>query len=140
SVFLSIAICIRFAMLPGIPVLAAVAFSVSKRTASHGETVLLVLLSPVVTLISFYLLRSTNLDSLSVLGVTSMDLSSFRVQGHWPAFVQMADQILPVGVLGTWLSLSIIIVGLILVPAATAFVTCMPHKRGVLLICIAYVF
>src|SRR5262249_39836416 len=50
SVFLSIAICIRYAMLPGIPILAAVAFWLSRRTASHREAVLLPLLTPLVTL------------------------------------------------------------------------------------------
>ena len=60
SVFLSIAICIRFAMLPGIPILAAVAFWLSRKTASHREAVLLPLLSPLVTLISFYFVRSAD--------------------------------------------------------------------------------
>ena len=91
SVFLSIAICIRYAMLPGIPILAAVAFWLSKRAASHREAVLLPLLSPLVTLISFYFVRSSSayphtfsirsIDSM----VTSFDfrhaLASIRTNG-----------------------------------------------------------
>ena len=61
SVFLSISICIRYAMLPGIPILAAVAFWLSKRSTSHREAVLLpLLLPPLVTLISFYFVRSSS--------------------------------------------------------------------------------
>ena len=74
SVFLSIAICIRYAMLPGIPILAAVAFWLSKRTASHREAVLLPLLSPLVTLISFYFVRSSSAypPTFSIRSVNSM--------------------------------------------------------------------
>jgi hypothetical protein len=140
SVFLSIAICIRYAMLPGIPILAAVAFWLSKRTASHREAVLLPLLSPLVTLVSFYFVRSSSAypHTFSIRSVDSM-VTSFDFRPNWPAFVQMADQVFPVVLLPTWLSVGIVTVGLIAVPAGAAFVAWMPQKRRALIICVGYV-
>jgi hypothetical protein len=140
SVFLSVAICIRFAMLPGIPILAAVAFWLSKRSASHREAVLLPLLSPLVTLISFYFLRSSSAypHTFSIRSVDSM-VASIDFSQYWAPFVLMVDQILPVAILGTWLSIIIVSVGLIAVPVGLAFVTRMPQQRNPLLICIGYV-
>ena len=134
SVFLSIAICIRFAMLPGIPILAAVAFWLSKRTASHREAVLLPLLSPLVTLIAFYFVRSADPFSIGYVSIVSTDFSYV-----WPAFVRMADQVFPVVLGATWLSVSIVTVGLIAVPAGVAFLAWMPQNRNALLICVGYV-
>ena len=119
SVFLSIAICIRFAMLPGIPILAAVAFWLSKRTASHREAVLLPLLSPLVTLISFYFVRSADPFSVRYVSPISSDFSYV-----WPVFVRIADQVFPVVPGATWLSVSVVTVGLIAVPAGAAFLAC----------------
>jgi hypothetical protein len=139
SVFLSIAICIRYAMLPGIPILVAVAFWLSKRTASHREALLIPLLTPLVTLISFYFVRSSNTyrPPLSIRSVSSM--GSFDFPRYWSAFVQTADQVIPVAFVATWLSITIVAVGLIAVPVGTAFVTLTSQKRSALLICIGYV-
>ena len=139
SVFLSIAICIRYAMLPGIPVLLAVAFWLSKRTASHREAVLLPLFTPLVTFISFYFLRSSSTypRALSIRSVTSM--GSFDFPHYWSAFVQMADQVLPVAFVATWLSIIIVAVALIAVPVGTAFVTPTSQQRSALLISVGYV-
>ena len=133
SVFLSIAICIRFAMLPGIPILAAVGFWLSKKTASHREAMLLPLLSPLVTLASFYFLRSTEPFSIRYVSPISSDLSYV-----WPVFVRMADQVFPVVFGATWLSVSIVTFGLIVVPAGAAFLVRMPRNRIALLICLGY--
>ena len=139
SVFLSIAICIRYAMLPGIPVLLAVAFWLSKRTASHREAVLLPLFTPLLTFISFYFLRSSSTypRALSIRSVTSM--GSFDFPHYWSAFVQMADQVLPVAFVATWLSIIIVAVALIAVPVGTAFVTPTSQQRSALLISVGYV-
>ena len=139
SVFLSIAICIRYAMLPGIPILVAVAFWLSKRTASHREALLIPLLTPLVTLISFYFVRSSSAypPPFSIRSVNSM--GSFDFPHYWSAFVQMADQVFPVAFVATWLSIIIVAVGLIAVPFGTAFVTPTSQKRSALLICIGYV-
>ena len=51
----------------------------------------------------------------------------------------MADQVFPVVLLATWLSIIIVAVGLIAVPAGAAFVARMPQKRSALLICVGYV-
>jgi hypothetical protein len=64
---------------------------------------------------------------------------SFDFRHHLPAFVQMADQVLPVALQATWLSIIIVTV-LIAVPAGAAFIPWMPQKRSALLICVAYVF
>ena len=138
SGLLSIALCIRYLMLPGIPILAAVAFWLSKRTASHREAVLLPLLSPLLLIsISFYFLGSSYLQVFS----HSVDMViSFDFRRDWPAFVEMADQVIPVALLGTWISVSIVTVGLIAVPASVAFVTRVPERRrSALLICVGYV-
>ena len=139
SVFLSIAICIRFAMLPGIPILAAVAFWLSKRTDSHREAVLLPLLSPLVTLISFYFVRSSSAypPTFSFRSVNSM--GSFQLARYWSAFVQMADQVFPVVLLATWLSTTIVGIILITLPVGAAFLARMPQQRNALVICVGYV-
>jgi hypothetical protein len=137
SGLLSIALCIRYLMLPGISILAAVAFWLSKRTASHREAVLLPLLSPsLLILISFYFLGFSYLHVFS----HSVDMViSFDFRRDWPAFVEMSDQVIPAVLLGTWISLSIVTVGLIAVPASVAFVTPMPERRrSALLICVGY--
>ena len=126
-------------MLPGIPILAAVAFWLSKRSTSHREAVLVPLLSPLVTLISFYFVRSSSAypSTFSIRSVNSM--GSFGFPKYWPAFEQMADQVFPVVLLATWFSIIIVVMGLIAVPAGVAFVARIPQKRSALLICIGYV-
>jgi hypothetical protein len=133
SVFLSIAICIRYAMLPGIPILATVAFWLSKRTASHREAVLLPLLSPLVTLMSFYFLRSTDPYSVRYVAFTSNDF-----YWDWPVFVRLTNQVFPVVLGATWLSVGIVTVCLIVVPAGVAFLPGLPQKGHALLICVGY--
>ena len=139
SIFLSIAICIRYAMLPGIPIFVAVAFWLSKRTATHREALLFPLLTPLVTLISFYFVRSSSVytPTFSIRSVGSM--GSFDFPRYWSAFVQMADQVLPVAFVPTWLSITIIAVGFIALPLGTAFATSTSQKRSALFICIGYV-
>jgi hypothetical protein len=123
-------------MLPGIPVLAAVAFWLSKRADSHRETVVLPFLSPLVTLIAFYCVGSTYpfrthpVDSVVI---------SFDLREHWPAFVQMVDQVVPVVVLAAWCSASIVTVGLIAVPAIISFLASTAQRQAALLICVSYV-
>jgi hypothetical protein len=131
SAFLSIAICIRYAMLPGIPILATVAFYLSKRAASHREAVLLPILSPVVTLMSFYLLRSAEPYSVRYVPFTSNDF-------NWPVFVRLTNQVFPVVLGATWLSISIVTVCLIVMPAGLALVSGLPQKGHALLICVGY--
>ena len=53
-------------------------------------------------------------------------------------FIEMADQVFPTALVGTWFSV-ILVICLIAVPAATAFAASMPEKRGALLICVGYV-
>jgi hypothetical protein len=142
SVFLSIAICIRYAMLPGIPILAAVAFWCSKRTASHREAVLFPILSPSVTLISFYFFRSSPFSSSGAYTIRSVDLvtmvTSFDIRDSWSELVQMTNQVFPAVL--PWFSVAIVTVGLIAVPAGAVFMTWMPpQKRSALLICVGYV-
>ena len=139
SIFLSIAICMRYAMLPGIPILVVVAFWISKRTALHREAVLVPLLTPLVTLISFYYFKSSSAypRAFTMRPVNSM--GSFGFQHHWSAFVHMADQILPVVFVTTWLSIIIVAFGLIAVPLAAVFAAPTFQKRSALLICIGYV-
>ena len=133
SVFLSIAICIRYAMLPGIPILATLAFWLSKRTASHREAAFLPLLSPLVTLICFYFLRSADPYSLRYVPFNSND-----IYWDWPVFVRLTNQVFPVVLGATWLSVSIVTVCLIAVPAGVAFLPGLPQKGHALLICVGY--
>jgi hypothetical protein len=146
SVFLSVSIWMRYAMLSGIPILAAVAFWLSKRSTSHREAVLLPLLLPLVTFISFYFFRSSStrspIFSISSDSIVSMvaTIRRFDIRTNWPAFVQMTDQVLPVALLATWLSVTVVMVGLIAVPAGVALGAWIPEKRSALLICIGYVF
>ena len=140
SVFLSFSICIRYAMLPGIPILAAAAFWLSKRSTSHREAVLLpLLLPPLVTLISFYFVRSSNAYSppLSIRSVSSM--GSFDFPHYWSAFVRMADQVIPNVLLAKWLSIILVGIVLIVMPAGACFVTQKFQQRSALLICVGYV-
>ena len=136
SAFLSIALCLRYAMLPAVPILAAVAFWLSKTTASHRAAVLLPFLSPLLTLILFYFLGSAYLHVFSAHSVEMV--RSFDFWQDQPAFVQMADQIFPVTLFSIWLSIGIVL-GVIAVPAGAAFVTEVPEKRSALLICVGYV-
>jgi hypothetical protein len=138
SGLLCIALCLRPAMLPAIPILAAVAFSVSKMTDSHPEAALLPLLSPLLTLISFYFLGSTQ-PPISYVHQSGTPIFSFAFRDHSPAFIQMADQVFPTALVGTWFSIVLVTICLIAVPAATAFAASMPEKRGALLICVGYV-
>jgi hypothetical protein len=140
SVFLSISICIRYAMLPGIPILAAAAFWLSKRSTSHREAVLLpLLLPPLVTLISFYFMGSSNTyrPPLSIRSVSSM--GSFDFPRYWSAFVQMADQVIPNVLLATWLSMILVGIVFIAMPVGATFVTQKFQQRSALLICVGYV-
>lgn len=140
SVFLSISICIRYAMLPGIPILAAVAFWISKRSTSHREAVLLPLLLPLlVMLLSFYFVRSSNTyrPPLSIRTVSSM--GSFDFPRYWSAFVQMADQVIPNALLATWLSIILVGIVFIAMPVGAIFVTQKFQQRSALLICVGYV-
>jgi hypothetical protein len=140
SFFLSIALCIRYAMLPGIPILAAVAFWLSKRTASHREAVFLpLLLPPLMTLISFFLVGFSSVypHTAAVSSIATI-VGSFDFRPHWPEFLELANQVIPVILLTTWLSLTVITVFLIVVPAGAAFIARMP-QRSALLICVGYV-
>ena len=140
SVFLSIAICLRFAMLPGIPILTAVAFWLSKRSASHREAVLFPLLSPLVTLISFYLLGSSPFSHSNAYSpIALVTITAFDIQNQWPAFLPVGYQFLP-AVVPTWISLSIVVLVLIAVPTGVAFASSTtPEKRGVLVVCVGYI-
>ena len=66
-------------------------------------------------------------------------ISRFDIRSNLPAFVQMIDQVLPVALLPTWFSATLVMVGLIAVPAGDAFGTGIPDKRSAVLICIGYV-
>src|SRR5262249_14474182 len=137
SGILCIAPCIRPAMLPAIPILAAVAFSVSKMTDSHPEAVLLPLLSPLPALISYSFLGSTH-PPISYVHQSGTPIFSFAFRDHSLAFIQMADQVFPTALVGTWFSV-VLVICLIAVAAATAFAASMPEKRSALLICAGYV-
>ena len=144
SAFLSIAIFIRYAMLPGIPVLIATAFWVSKRTRSHREAVVLPLLTPLVMLISFYFVRSSRAYPFTfpIRSVNSSvnSIRSFDFPHYWLALGHMTDQIFPAAFVAAWLTIVIVAVGLFAVPVGTAFVTPTSQKRSALLIFVGYVF
>ena len=140
SVFLSISICIRYAMLPGVPILALVAFWLSKRLTSHrGAVFLPLLLPPLLTLISFYFVRSSSAPHLPLSMRTVNSMGSFDLAPYWEAFVQMADQVIPKALFATWLSIIIVGTVLIAVPIGVAFVARKFQQRGALLICVGYV-
>jgi hypothetical protein len=140
SVFLSISICFRYAMLPGIPILAAAAFWLSTRSTWHrGAVFLPLLLPPLLTLISFYFVRSSSAPHLPFSIRTVNSMGSSDVERYWKAFVQMADQVIPNALFAT--RISTIVVGTILI-AVSVGVTFVAHKfqqRGALLICVGYV-
>jgi hypothetical protein len=107
---------------------------------------LLPLLSPLLALVSLYLLKPpAPPGTFSIDWFTSSYdfriLSAFWDIGRsWPIFGQMADQIFPVIPLGTWVSVSLVMFGFVVVPAGAAFVAWMyPQRRASLLICIGYV-
>jgi hypothetical protein len=140
SVFLSISICFRYAMLPAIPILALAAFWLSKRSTSHREVVFLpLLLPPLLMLISFYFVRSSITPHLPLSIRTVNSMGSFDFKGYWKAFAQMADQVIPNALFATWLSIIVVGTILIAVPVGVAFVAHKFQQRGALLICVGYV-
>ena len=142
SVFLSISICIRYAMLPGIPILALAAFWLSKRSSSHrGAVFVPLLLPPLLTLISFYFVRSSGAPHLpfSIRTVNSMGSFDFAHYRYWQAFVPLADQVIPNALFATWLSIIIVGIGFIAVPLGVTFVMQKFQQRGALIICVGYV-
>jgi hypothetical protein len=140
SVFLSISICFRYAMLPGIPILALAALWLSKRSSSNrGAVFLPLLLPPFLILISFYFVRPSSALYLPFSIRTANSIGSFDFAHYWKAFAQMADQVIPNGLFSTWLSTIIVGIVLIAVPLGVTFVMQKFQQRDTLIICVGYV-
>jgi hypothetical protein len=140
SVFLSVSICFRYAMLPGIPILALAALWLSKRSSSHHGAVFLPLLLPtLVMLISFYIVRPSSAPPLPFSIRTASSLGSFDFAHYWKAFAQMADQVIPNALFTTWPSIILVSTILIAVPVGVIFESQKLQQRDALLICVGYV-